>query len=62
MKTFLKTLRKSQDISQEFLANEIGISRPTYLQIEKGNREITVSEARKIAEFFGRMGCEERLD
>jgi transcriptional regulator with XRE-family HTH domain len=53
MKTFLKTLRKSQDISQEFLANEIGISRPTYLQIENGNREITVSEARKIAEFFG---------
>ncbi|MFZ2193356.1 MAG: type II toxin-antitoxin system antitoxin SocA domain-containing protein, partial [Candidatus Moraniibacteriota bacterium] len=29
------------------------ISRPTYMQIEKGERDITITEASKLAEFFG---------
>lgn len=39
-------------MTQEFLASKIGISRPTYLQIEKGERDLTITEARKLAEIF----------
>ena len=53
MSTFLKNLRKKQGISQEFLAKKIGVSRPTYVQIEKGERKMLVEEAQKLANFFG---------
>ena len=49
----LRQLRTKRSISQEQLAEEIGISRPTYLQIEKGERELTVTEAQKLSEIFG---------
>ena len=49
----LRHLRTQRSISQEKLAEEIGISRPTYLQIEKGERELTVTEAQKLAAVFG---------
>jgi len=53
MITFLKKTRQEQDISQEFLAGKIGISRPTYAQIESGARDMSVKEAQKLAQFFG---------
>jgi transcriptional regulator with XRE-family HTH domain len=53
MTTFLKELRQEQDISQEFLADKIGVSRPTYAQIENGTRDMSVKEAQKLAQFFG---------
>ncbi|MFH1745089.1 MAG: type II toxin-antitoxin system antitoxin SocA domain-containing protein [bacterium] len=53
MTTFLKKLRQEQDISQEFLAEKIGVSRPTYAQIESGARDMSVKEAQKLARFFG---------
>jgi transcriptional regulator with XRE-family HTH domain len=53
MTTFIKNLRQSKNISQEFIASKIGVSRPTYLQIENGARDITVVEAQKLAQFFG---------
>ena len=53
MTTFLKKLRKKQGVSQEFLAKKIGVSRPTYIQIEKGERKMFVEEAQKLALFFG---------
>ena len=53
MTTFLKKLRQEQDISQEFLAEKIGISRPTYALIENGMRDMSVKEAQKLAQFFG---------
>lgn len=49
----LRQLRTKRSISQEQLAEEIGVSRPTYLQVEKGGRELTVTEAQKLAEVFG---------
>ncbi len=52
MTTFLKKLRKKRGISQEFLAKKIGVSRPTYAQIENGVRDMTVKEAQKMAQFF----------
>jgi transcriptional regulator with XRE-family HTH domain len=45
--------RKSCNFTQEFLAEKLGISRPTYLQIEKGERDLTISEAEKLADIFG---------
>lgn len=53
MTTFLKKLRQEHDISQEFLAEKIGVSRPTYAQIENGARDMSVKEAQKLARFFG---------
>lgn len=50
---FLKKLRQKQGVSQEFLAKKIGVSRPTYVQIEKGSRKMLVEEAQKLAHFFG---------
>ncbi len=53
MTTFLKKLRQEQNISQEFLAKKIDVSRPTYAQIENGARDMSVKEAQKLARFFG---------
>ncbi len=50
---FIQQLRKKNNLTQEFLASELGISRPTYIQIEQGKRELTITEARKLAEIFG---------
>lgn len=52
MTTFLKKLRQKKDISQEFLAKKIGVSRPTYAQLEKGERDMSVKEAQKLAQVF----------
>jgi transcriptional regulator with XRE-family HTH domain len=53
MTTFLKKIRQKNEVSQEFLAKKIGLSRPTYAQVEKGERDMTVKEAQKLARFFG---------
>jgi transcriptional regulator with XRE-family HTH domain len=50
---FIQQQRKKNDLTQEFMAIRLGISRPTYMQIENDKREITVSEAKKIASVFG---------
>lgn len=49
---FIQQLRKKNNLTQGFLANKIGISRPTYMQIERGKREPTISEAKKLADIF----------
>lgn len=49
---FIKQLRKKNNLTQEFLASKIGVSRPTYMQIECGKRELTISEAKKLATIF----------
>ena len=61
MTTFLKKLRQKHDVSQEFLAKKIGISRPTYVQIENGSRKMLVEEAQKLAQFFG-LSLDDFLD
>lgn len=50
---FIKKLRLNNTFSQTFVANHINVSRPTYLQIEKGSRELTITEAQKLADLFG---------
>jgi len=48
----IRHLRDSKDFSQEYVADIIGVSRPTYVQIEKGERELTVSEVKKLAALY----------
>jgi transcriptional regulator with XRE-family HTH domain len=50
---FILEQRKKHNLTQEFLASEIGVSRPTYVQIEQGARDVTITEAGKLASVFG---------
>jgi len=50
---FIQQLRKKNNLTQEFLASELGISRPTYMQVEQGQRDLTITEAGKLASIFG---------
>ena len=48
----IKALREENNFSQVYMARELGMSRPTYMQIEQGERELTITEARKLAAIF----------
>ncbi|MEA2097881.1 MAG: DUF4065 domain-containing protein [Patescibacteria group bacterium] len=48
----IKNFRLKNSFSQEFMAGKLKMSRQTYMQIEKGERELTISEAQKIASVF----------
>ncbi|OHA63458.1 MAG: hypothetical protein A3E07_00945 [Candidatus Wildermuthbacteria bacterium RIFCSPHIGHO2_12_FULL_45_9] len=49
---FIQEQRKKCNLTQEFLASALKISRPTYVQIEQGERDLTITEAKKLAEVF----------
>ncbi|MFH1444510.1 MAG: type II toxin-antitoxin system antitoxin SocA domain-containing protein [Candidatus Peregrinibacteria bacterium] len=57
---FIQRQRIKRNLTQEYLASELKMSRPTYMQIERGEREITISEAKKLAAIFD-MSLEEFL-
>ncbi len=50
---FIKKQRTKQKMTQADLASELNISRYTYIQIERGKREPTLPEAKKLAAIFG---------
>lgn len=50
---FVRKQREKNNVTQEFLASELNISRPTYIQIELGKRDLTIPEAKKLASIFG---------
>ena len=50
---FILEQRKKHNLTQDFLASKIDVSRPTYVQIEQGERDLTITEARKLADLFG---------
>lgn len=50
---FIKALRTRCDFSQSFVADKLGLSRPSYMAIEHGNRELTLDEAEKLKNLFG---------
>ena len=50
---FIKTLRTKRGFLQSDIAIKLGISRPSYIAIEQGKRELTLSEAEKLSEVFG---------
>lgn len=52
LSAFIRQLRKARGLTQEDLASALEISRPTYIQIESGERDLTLSEARQCAKIF----------
>lgn len=48
----LLSLRKAFNMSQSELARRLGISRPTLIAVEKGKRQLTLSEREKITHIF----------
>lgn len=49
----IKSLRKEYGFSQQELADRLGMSRPTLVKVESGERSLTVPEQRKLEEVFG---------
>lgn len=48
----VQTLRQKKSVTQEALADAIGVSRQTVIAIEKGNYTPSVHLALKISHFF----------
>ncbi|MDD1708496.1 MAG: helix-turn-helix transcriptional regulator [Methanoregulaceae archaeon] len=53
MKNRIKVFRAMHDLTQEALANELGVTRQTILAIEKGKYDPSLDLAFKIAGYFG---------
>ena len=49
---FIQQMRKKNNLTQEYLASKIGVSRPTYIQIEQGEKDLTISSAKTLADIF----------
>ena len=50
--SFLKSLRNEKGFSQEEIAKEIKISRSSYINIEQGKKELSLTEASDLARVF----------
>jgi transcriptional regulator with XRE-family HTH domain len=50
---YLQDLRKFKGYTQEEVARAIGLTRPTYVAVEQGKRDLTTKEAELVAHFFG---------
>lgn len=50
---FIKSLREERGMSQQEIADKLGMSRPSYISVEQGKKELTLSEAQKISNIFG---------
>lgn len=49
----IKNLRKENGLSQQEIANRLGISRISYIAIEQGKRELSLKEAEVLSRLFG---------
>lgn len=49
---YIQKQRERLDFSQNFVASKLGISRPTYINIEQETRDLTLTEIRKLANLF----------
>jgi putative transcriptional regulator len=52
MKNRIKVFRAMNDLTQEGLANQLGVTRQTILAIEKGKYDPSLDLAFKIARYF----------
>jgi len=50
---FIKLLRERRNLNQSYVADCLGLSRQTYGLIENGERDLTITEARILADIFG---------
>ncbi|PIQ70670.1 XRE family transcriptional regulator [Candidatus Saccharibacteria bacterium CG11_big_fil_rev_8_21_14_0_20_41_19] len=51
-KSMIRQLRNNANISQQDIADKVGIARATYAGLESGRREPNLAEIRSIAEFY----------
>ena len=49
---FVKKLRLERGLSQEQIAKELNLSRPSYIEFERGAKELSVSEAETLASIL----------
>lgn len=49
----IKELRTQLHLSQEYVANYLGLSRSTYTQMENGKRKVLADEVAKLSDLFG---------
>ena len=49
----IKNFRNRLHLSQENVANFLGINRATYTQMENGKRKITAEDISRLSELFG---------
>lgn len=49
----LKATRKKLKLSQEFVARQMRVSRPTISAIESGQRKVTAEELARFSELYG---------
>ncbi|BDU74174.1 helix-turn-helix domain-containing protein [Mesoterricola silvestris] len=50
----IRAAREASQMTQEEAATQLGVSRPSYVQIEAGNRSVTSLELDRLAYLFGR--------
>ncbi len=50
--TFIKELRQKKGYSQQVVSEKLGISRSSYISLEKGKRELSLGEAGILCELF----------
>jgi len=48
----IETIRNAQGLTQEQVADVVGVSRATYINVTKGRRDLTTNELEKLAAFF----------
>ncbi|MGT2896156.1 DNA-binding protein [Streptococcus satellite phage Javan175] len=53
MENKIKDLRKEKGLTQQELADEIGVSKLTILRWEQGQRDIKTEKAQQLADYFG---------
>ncbi len=49
----INNLRKQKKLTQQQVADKLGISRASYIALEKGVRELCIAEAKKLADILG---------
>lgn len=49
----IKSLRERKNLTQEFVANELGISQNTYSNIESGAVKLTIERLMEISKILG---------
>lgn len=49
----MKEFRTQLHLSQEYVANYLGINRATFTQMENGNRKVTAEDVSKLSILFG---------
>jgi len=50
---YLQKIRQDHGLSQDFVAKQLGVSRPTYILVESGKRDLLVKEAKILSELYG---------